>query len=128
MNVITAWGDNPERNELAQRVVEFCVNKLMPRMRTLDICIQVEDDCDVCGYCMAVDKREFVIEVKEDLDELEFISTLCHEMVHVNQYATGRLDVNGKQAYKTYEEYLELWYEKEAYEKEVELTKEFLRA
>jgi hypothetical protein len=128
MNMIGAWGDDRDRCILAEQVVNFCVKKLMPRMRTLDICVEVTDDCDVCGYCMAVDKREFVIEIKNDLPIEEFISTLCHEMVHVAQYATGRLAINGKQTYKTYEEYLELWYEKEAYEQEGALAKEFMGA
>jgi len=126
MNTVMAWGDNKELCNLAEEVVAFCVQELMPRMRTLDICIEVSDETDVCGYCMAVDKREFVIEVKEDLDKLEFISTLCHEMVHVKQYARGELDIDGKMSYKTHEEYMNLWYEKEAYEQEVVLTKKFL--
>lgn len=126
MNTVMAWGDNKELCNLAEEVVAFCVQELMSRMRTLDICIEVSDETDVCGYCMAVDKREFVIEVKEDLDIAEFISTLCHEMVHVKQYARGELDINGKMSYKTHEEYMNLWYEKEAYEQEVVLTKKFL--
>jgi len=126
MNTVMAWGDNKELCNLAEEVVAFCVQELMPRMRTLDICIEVSDETDVCGYCMAVDKREFVIEVKEDLDKLEFVSTLCHEMVHVKQYARGELDIDGKMSYKTHEEYMNLWYEKEAYEQEVVLTKKFL--
>ena len=127
MNTVMAWGDNKELCNLAEEVVAFCVQELMPRMRTLDICIEVSDETDVCGYCMAVDKREFVIEVKEDLDKLEFISTLCHEMVHVKQYARGELDIDGKMSYKTHEEYMNLWYEKEAYEQEIVLTKKFLK-
>jgi hypothetical protein len=126
MNTVMAWGDNKELCNLAEEVVAFCVQELMPRMRTLDICIEVSDETDVCGYCMAVDKREFVIEVKEDLDKLEFISTLCHEMVHVKQYARGELDIDGKMSYKTHEEYMNLWYEKEAYEQEVVLTKKYI--
>ena len=127
MNTVMAWGDNKELCNLAEEVVAFCVQELMPRMRTLDICIEVSDETDVCGYCMAVDKREFVIEVKEDLDKLEFVSTLCHEMVHVKQYARGELDIDGKMSYKTHEEYMNLWYEKEAYEQEIVLTKKFLK-
>ena len=126
MNTVMAWGDNKTLCNLAEEVVAFCVQELMPRMRTLDICIEVSDETDVCGYCMAVDKREFVIEVKDDLSKEEFISTLCHEMVHVKQYARGELDINGKMSYKTHEEYMNLWYEKEAYEQEVVLTRKFL--
>lgn len=127
MNTVSAWGSNEEVCRLAENVVNFCIDELMPRMRTLDICIQVEEDCDVFGYCLAVDKREFVIEIKEDLKAYEFIETLCHEMVHVSQYAKGRLALNGKVEYKTLEEYENIWYEKEAYELEKVLATKFIK-
>ena len=127
MNTVMAWGDNQNLCSLAEDVVNFCIKQIMPRMRTLDICIEVSEDTDICGYCLAVDKREFVIEVSASISKLEFISTLCHEMVHVKQYARSELDINGKMSYKTHEEYMNLWYEKEAYEQEVILTKAFLQ-
>jgi len=127
MNTVMAWGDNQNLCALAEDVVNFCITQMMPRMRTLDICIEVSEDTDICGYCLAVDKREFVIEVSNSISKLEFISTLCHEMVHVKQYARSELDINGKMSYKTHEEYMNLWYEKEAYEQEVILTKAFLQ-
>lgn len=124
MNIVSAWGNS--RTELAENVVHFCIQELMPRMKTLDICVQIEDDCDVYGYCLAVDKREFVIEVKEDLSEVDFLTTIMHEMTHVWQYATGRLAVNGKMEYKTQEEYENVWYEKQAYEMEKKLLTRWL--
>lgn len=127
MNMVSAWGNNEDVNNLAEQVVNHCIQELMPRMRTLDICIQVEEDCDIYGYCLAVDKREFVIEIKQDLPAIEFIETLCHEMTHVAQYAKGRLAINGKMEYKTQEEYENVWYEKEAYEMEKTLTASFLK-
>ena len=126
MNLITAWGNNEDVCRLAEDVVNYCVRKMMPRMRTLDICIQVEDDCDIYGYCLAVDKREFVIEVKGDLKAYEFIETLCHECVHIAQYATGRLPIDGKMEYKTQADYENVWYEKEAYAKEGALARGFI--
>ena len=125
MNIVSAWGNS--RTELAENVVHFCIQELMPRMKTLDICVQIEDDCDVYGYCLAVDKREFVIEVKEDLSEVDFLTTIMHEMTHVWQYATGRLAVNGKMEYKTQEEYENVWYEKQAYQMEGVLLKKWLK-
>ena len=127
MNTVSAWGDYEEVNLLAEDVVNYCIEQLMPRMKTLDICIQVEEDLDIFGYCLAVDKREFVIDVKRDLSAIEFIETLCHEMVHVKQYAKGELAINGKMEYKTQEEYENVWYEKEAYEKEKILTAGFIK-
>ena len=124
MNIVSAWGNS--RTELAENVVNFCIQELMPRMKTLDICVQIEDDCDVYGYCLAVDKREFVIEVKEDLSEVDFLTTIMHEMTHVWQYATGRLAVNGKMEYKTQEDYENVWYEKQAYQMEQVLLKKWI--
>ena len=127
MNIVSAWGNDADVCRLAENVVNYCIAKLMPRMQTLDICIQVEEDCDIYGYCLAVDKREFVIEVKQDLKAYEFIETLCHEMVHVKQYARGELAIDGKMEYKTQEDYENVWYEKEAYAKEKELAAGFIK-
>jgi len=127
VNMVHAFGNHDDLCRMAEDVVNHCIEQLMPRMRTLDICIQIEDDCDIYGYCLAVDKREFVIEIKEDLKAFEFIETLCHEMVHVKQYARGELAVNGKIEYKTHEEYENIWYEKEAYAKEKELAALYIK-
>ena len=124
MNIVSAWGNS--RTELAEEVVRFCVKELMPRMKTLDICVDICEDTDVYGYCLAVNKREFVIEVREDLSDVDFLTTLMHEMVHVSQYATSRLSINGKIEYRTQEEYENLWYEIEAYQMEKKLLTKYL--
>lgn len=126
MNLVCAWGENEETCRLAENVVNYCIGKLMPRMKTLDVCIEIESDCDSLGYCLAVTPREFVIEVKEDLDTYTLIETLAHECVHIKQYARKELAINGKMEYKTQEEYLNVWYEKQAYELEGALAKGFI--
>lgn len=127
MNIIAAYGNDESTCQFAERIVEFCVRKLMPRMSTLDIALNIEEDCEVYGYCLAESKREFVLEIKEDMSAINFIETICHEMTHVAQYAKGRLAINGKMEYKTQEEYENVWYEKEAYQMEKQLTAEFLK-
>jgi hypothetical protein len=137
MNVVTAWGGNKKRRELAERVVNFCIVELMPRMRTLDICVEITNDCPNCGYCLAVNPREFVIEVKNCKDDLEFIETICHEMVHVKQGARKELlDISltlkkwkGEEwitIFSDIEDYFNFPWEKEAYALESVLTKKFL--
>ena len=42
MNLVAAWGNNEETCRLAENVVNYCIGKLMPRMKTLDVCIQIE--------------------------------------------------------------------------------------
>ena len=127
MNIIAAYGSDEKVCQFAKSIVEFCVRKLMPRMSTLDIAVNIEEDCDVYGYCLAVNKREFVLEIKEEMSAINFIETVCHEMVHVSQYAKGRLAIDGKMKYNTQEEYENVWYEKEAYEMEKQLTAEYLK-
>lgn len=123
MNIVAAWGD---RAEWAEEIVHFCINELMPRMKTLDITVDITES-DACGYCLAVNKREFVVEVNEELSDVDFLGTICHEMVHVKQYAKGELKVDHKPEYASQEEYENVWYEKEAYEKEVILCQKFAR-
>ena len=69
------------------------------------------------GTCIDGDEREYFIEVnrKQSLEDL--CVTICHEMVHVKQYVRKELysEVN---FYKSREEYLNLPWEKEAYEKQ----------
>lgn len=127
MNTIGVFGGTTKQEDLAYAVVEFCVEKLMPRMKTLDICVELSDDMeDADGLCLAVNKREFVIEIDSTLKGKDFITALTHEMVHVKQYAKGELAVDGKLSYKTVEEYLNAWYEKEAYAMQEVLCEEFL--
>jgi hypothetical protein len=127
MNVIAAWGEDENTCRFAEQVVEFCVRKLMPRMTTLDICINIEEDCDVYGYCLAVNKREFVIEVKQDLSAIDFITTLAHEVTHIKQWAKNELPIDYKADYTTQAEYENQICEIEAYRMERLLTAEFLK-
>jgi hypothetical protein len=124
MNIVGAWGD---RAEWAEEIVHFCINELMPRMKTLDISVDITE-CDACGYCLAVNKREFVIEINEELDDIEFIGTIAHEMVHVKQYARSELDIDSKMVYSSQEEYENVPHEKEAYEMEKILVKKYVKS
>lgn len=124
MNMINACGP---RHNLAEKVIDFCVEELMPRMSTLDIFLDETSDCDVYGYCLAESKREFVLEVGQHISDVEFVETICHEMTHVMQYAKGKLAINGKMDYRTQEEYENVWYEKEAYEMEKILAAKFFK-
>lgn len=127
MNHVCAWGSTQKKRELAEDVAYFCIQELMPRMKTLEIAIDLCNDLgpEQYGYCLAVDTREFEMQVNAKLSKDDFITTVAHEMVHVCQYARRRLSLNGKSSYKTYEEYLDLWYEKEAHELEEILREKY---
>ena len=89
MIFVDTIGGNKKQRELVNDVAYWCVNKLMPRMKKLDIEIQINNLKDnAVGYCMMQDdNRTYEIEVDKKLDIEEMIVTVCHEMVHVKQYA-----------------------------------------
>ena len=124
MNGISVYGTNYYKRKLTECVVDFCIEKLIPRMKTLDIYIDLDNNMDTAdGYCYSVNPREFVLQIDNRLKGDDFITAVCHEMVHVKQYAKGELTEKG--AVQTLEEYLELWYEKEAYKMQEILLEQF---
>ena len=137
MNSVSAWGSTHFKRTTAEMVVNFCIERLMPRMKTLDICIELSSDMDHAdGYCLAVNPREFVIEIDSRLKGDDFITALTHEMVHVKQYARGETkDVNtftkswkGDEyisMYSTIDEYMALPWEAEAYQLQEVLCNEY---
>ena len=83
-------------------MVNFCVTKLMPRMKNLEITVRLKDlsKSGAYGYCMAdphceaerADRpRVFDIEVHSKMKLRKILETIAHEMVHVKQYARGEL-------------------------------------
>ena len=95
MNLVYTVGGNKNQRELVSDVAYFCIDKLMPRMKTLDVEIQINNlKNNTAGYCMmADDNRTFELEVNKKLDIVEMITTVCHEMVHVKQYARNELGI-----------------------------------
>jgi hypothetical protein len=92
----------PTQRKYIQSQVEFCVQKLMPKMKGLEITIRMKDlkKEKVYGYCLAdpdgdaevADRpRTFEIQVDKGLKLRKALETICHEMVHVKQYARGEL-------------------------------------
>ena len=91
MNDVQAFGSTKSKRTLAEYVAYFCINEMMPRMETLDVCIHLDKLPEADGYCLAVTNREFQIEIEKTLDEEDFITAVCHEMVHVKQFAKGEM-------------------------------------
>jgi len=129
MNLVSAWGSTEEKRNLVEEVAQFCIRELMPRMKTLDICIMLSEDMDGAdGYCLNRTNREFELEIDSRLEDDDLVSCVCHEMVHVKQHARGELkDIPNTLAlkkwkgndwiamYSTVEEYIALPWEEEAY-------------
>jgi hypothetical protein len=131
MNMIGVYpvGKIPKKKiDLAYNIIDFCISKLIPRMNTLDIVVMLSDDMDDFnedGFCLAQTNRQFEIDINGKLKGDDFITAICHEMAHVKQFAKGELAIDGKVNYSSIEEYLDLWYEKEAYELQEILCSEF---
>lgn len=92
MNNIEILGGRDYQREYVQSVVEFCIEKLMPRMKTLDIEVKLKTIKDnAYGYCLSTSTREFEIEIDKNLPLRKLLTTVAHEMVHVKQYARKEL-------------------------------------
>ena len=131
MNLVEVTGGKKYQRDIAQKVVYAMIDTLMPRMRTLDIEVKIRKiSGDAVGYCMQEDtNRMFTIDVQKDLSLRDFITTICHEMVHVKQYARNEMDCYGRK-WKTKVisdkvGYYDLPWEKEAYELQEVLCKSY---
>ncbi len=104
---IEATGGLKKDRELAEDVMWFCMDILMPRMRTL--CIDLEftktlEDGAMGFTHMGDDDKDMIIQIDHRLSRIEgrdkLIETVAHEMVHVWQMATGRLKDKFRGGYK----------------------------
>jgi hypothetical protein len=121
MNYIEVTGGNKFQREIAEKVVYEMISALMPRVHTLDINIEIKKFTgDTVGWCLMGDThKEFEIEVSKDLSLKDFVTTICHEMVHVKQYYRKEMDGESmrwkKKVLPENTNYYELPWEKEAY-------------
>ena len=133
MNQIHFQNGKREVRDLAEKVVGWYLKKMMPRMRTLDISIKFSNCMEqngAYGYCMQTDdNRTFEIEIDRNLRLFDFVSTLCHEMTHLKQYARKEMvqldDGRTRWKKKVYPEgfdYDKSPWEKEAFRVETELA------
>jgi len=140
MNYISARNGNKVQNAVARSVAQHCINKLMPRMRTLDISIlfkKIPAEENTIGTCLMQDNnRTFEIEIQKGLSFDEIVKTVCHEMVHVKQYARNEMTDSawkGKLRWrnrfiKKNTSYSKLPWEREAYRKQKTLSKSYYKS
>jgi hypothetical protein len=107
--MIRVTGGSASQKKYITSVVEFCQKKLMPRMNNLEITVRLKDltKTDCYGFCTAdpdgeaerLDRpRAFDIELNcKKMPLRKLLVTLCHEMVHVKQYAQGELYESARQ-------------------------------
>ena len=96
MNFVTVSGGNKTQRKVAETTTHQMIAELLPRFRTLDIEVKLKKftktDRDAIGWCLMEDNnRTFVIEINKDIGITELVTTICHEMVHVKQYARNEM-------------------------------------
>ena len=96
MLFVDANGGIEKDRTLAEEVMWFCIETLMPRMKNLMVeCELKKIESGVLGYAWTVeDNKDCMIQIdsrlSRDAGRDKFIETVCHEMVHVWQMATNR--------------------------------------
>ena len=100
-NVIEVRGGNARERKIVEDVSSWCVRELLPKFRTLDIKIEMTNCMKDGAYGYALDSNDrnvFELEIARGLKLFDLITTVCHEMVHVKQYARKELTCVGVQS------------------------------
>jgi hypothetical protein len=118
MTYIDVTGGRKKERELVLEAAYWCVGKLMPRMRTLEIEIELHNLVDCEGLCNEYHMRYFMLEIQRGMEYEDLLTTVFHEIVHVKQHARNQFEAT---AYKTHDEYLAQPCEIEAYRMQEEL-------
>ena len=103
---------NSDNNPIAAAVYVF-MSVVFPEIKETDVEVIHTDltEDNVFGWTMETDDQH-EIEIHNDLSEKDFITTLIHELIHVDQNVRGLRDEEER--------------ENEAYSLEHTLTKQFL--
>ena len=132
MNFVEVNGGNKTQRDICHKVVNHMIKTLLPRFRTLDITVNlVNVKSDAIGFCMMEDNnRTFEIELDKKIGIKDLVQALCHEMVHVKQYARNEMNdgiIKGRARWKNRyipedTNYWDLPWEKAAYRMEKKLA------
>ena len=108
-------GVSNTRKVLTKEIAEWCLGQLLPKVRTLDITIDLLNELDggADGYQWSgEDKRQHFIEINENQYYDDFVTAVMHEMVHVKQdYRKDKrpIEEREKEAYEQQEILFERW-------------------
>lgn len=116
-------GSTRKTQKIVKDLTRFCAEMLMSKRLADSLLIRIEfiNDLDnqYDGDCEYVDEesrpKEFLIRVNDSLKLSKKLRTICHEMVHVKQYATGEMKYMSRPARFTkfqgmlYPDELEYW-------------------
>jgi len=85
MITVDIIGGTKYQRSIAYKIIEHCHKALFPKIEKLYITVRLTNKIDVYGYCTELDNREFDLEIYKNLGLRQFVTTICHEMVHVKQ-------------------------------------------
>ena len=108
-------GVSDARKVLTKEIAEWCLGQLLPKVRTLDITIDLLDEVDggIDGaQWEGEDNRQHFIEINENQYYDDFVTAVMHEMVHVKQdYRKDKRPIEDreKEAYEQQEILFERW-------------------
>ena len=114
---------NKTEEFLITEALWFAKEKLLPRHKNLDIEINLKKKLDVDGNVIDGDyNRHFIMEVRKCQDRDDLLTTIFHEFTHIAQYVKGN-DIFALDNCEV--DYLDRWFEKEAFEMQEKLLTEF---
>ena len=133
MITIDTNGGKKNERELMFSLANFCVKKLMPRKKNLEVNINIKRNLEEKeglsgGVIDTDDTNTFDMDICHTLSLRKKLLTVAHEMVHVKQFTRGELKHtnsysvkrwNGKTFYES--NYWECPWEIEAYGRELGL-------
>ena len=117
MQIVEIHGGTFKQRWIATKVIDWCFENRIVNEKNLGINLSIVEGLNCWGSCEDGEpyKEKYIafdIEISNEQSIRDFISTIMHEMVHVNQFATGVFDGDG---------------EREAESREYELADRFLR-
>ena len=135
-SIVTFSGGNKHLRDIAEKTIAKMMQHLLPRIRAIHIDVVIkkglnekEGGIAFCTNLSDSKHRYFEIEIEKELGLRDFVTALCHEMVHVKQGVRGELrEKAGAQLWKNSKkdhadtDYWEQPWEKEAYRLEGKLA------
>lgn len=98
---ITTRGSDRKTQKLCKDIAQFCAENLMGKRLSNNISLRIQFVKQLDKYNAAegdaiweddeLRPREFTIRIREGMPLSKKLRTLCHEMVHVKQYAKGEM-------------------------------------
>lgn len=83
---------------LGVAAIDWCRQHFGISKEDVTIHFQVHNDDDDCwGYCKCLKKGQYIIKVYAGQSMRDFIATVVHEMIHVNQWEKDEWEGDGEQ-------------------------------